>query len=63
MLDSSMDYKIQIDNEEPYDREFKNPQTYIPYAMRTDVLQQYQGPIAILQVTTDLIVPNKPKRD
>ena len=63
MLNSSIYYNTHIDNEEPYDREFKNHQTYIPYAMRTDALQQYQGPTAILPVTTDLIVPNKPKRD
>ena len=63
IFDNSIDYNKNIHNEEPYYREFKNAETYIPYAMRTDVPLQYQGPDAILPVTTDLIVPYKPKRD
>ena len=63
IFDNSIDYSTQIDDEEPYEREFKNPETYIPYAMRMNVPHQFQGPDAIIPVTTNVPEINKPKRD
>ena len=47
IFDNSIDYSTQINDEEPYDREFENPDTCIPYAMRMNVPHQFQGPDAI----------------
>ena len=63
IFDNSINNDKYKDNEAPYDREFKNPETYIPYAMRMNVPQQYQGADAIIPITPDIIVDNKPKRD
>ena len=63
IFDNSIDYSTQIDDEEPYEREFKNPETYIPYAMRMNVPHQFQGPDAIIPVTTNVPEIKKPKRD
>ena len=63
IFDNSINNDKNIDNEAPYDREFKNPETYIPYAMRMDVPHQYQGANAIIPITTDIVIDNKPKRD
>ena len=41
IFDNSIDYSNQISDEEPYDREFEIPDTYIPYAMRMNVPHQF----------------------
>ena len=38
---NSIDYNKNINNEEYYDPEIKNPETCIPFAMRTNIPQQY----------------------
>ena len=63
IFDNSINNDQYKDNEAPYDREFKNPDTYIPYAMRMNVPHQYQGADAIMPITPDIVIDNKPKRD
>ena len=62
IFDNSINNDKYIDDEAPYDREFKNPDTYIPYAMRNNVPIQYQGADAVIPITPDIVVDNKPKR-
>ena len=62
IFDNSIDYNSKIEDEEPYEREFMNPDTYIPFAMRMDVPEKYRGPNAIIPVQNDKIVNNKPIR-
>lgn len=62
IFDNSIDYETRITNEEPYDREFINPDTYIPYAMRNNVPEIYRGPDAIIPVPEEIIENNTPTR-
>jgi Reverse transcriptase (RNA-dependent DNA polymerase) len=62
IFDNSIEYNKNTEDEEPYEREFMNPDTYIPFAMRMDVPEKYRGPNAVLPVQPDKIVNNKPTR-
>lgn len=62
IFDNSIDYAKKVENEDPYDREFKNPETYIPYAMRMNVPENFQGPDAIIPVTEEIVIIDKPMR-
>lgn len=62
IFDNSIDYTTKTDNEEPYDREFNDPDSYIPFAMRMDVPEKYKGPDAVIPITQEIITINKPSR-
>ena len=62
IFDNSIDYTRRVEDEEPYEREFMNPDTYIPFAMRMDVPEKYRGPNAIVPVQIDKNVTHKPTR-
>ena len=62
IFDNSIDYTRRVKDEEPYEREFMNPDTYIPFAMRMDVPEKYRGPNAIFPVQIDKNVTHKPTR-
>jgi hypothetical protein len=53
---------ITLSNEEPYDREFNNPDSYIPYAMRMNVPDKFKGPNAIIPKVKEVIEINTPSR-
>ena len=46
IFDPSINFSVYTDNEEPYDREFKNPDHYIPFRNRNDAPSEFQGPNA-----------------
>lgn len=48
IFDNSIDYKNSEEDEEPYEREFANPESYIPFAMRMDVPEKYRGENAVI---------------
>ena len=63
IFDNSISYNTSIENEEPYEREFKDPESYIPYAMRMNVPDKFRGEDAILPVSdVPLSPPNIPLR-
>ena len=62
IFDNSIEYITQIENEEPYEREFKDPDTYVPFAMRNNVPDKYKGPDAVLPSQQHKIIINKPVR-
>ena len=62
IFDNSIEYNTHTENEEPYDREFNNPESYIPYAMRMNVPDKFKGPNAIIPKVDEVIEINKPTR-
>ena len=62
IFDNSTEYQTNIDNEEPYDREFQHPDTYIPYAMRMNFPEKFEGPDAIIPLTEEIVTDRIPKR-
>lgn len=63
IFDNSIEYKTSINDEEPYEREFKDPESYIPYAMRMNVPDKFRGEHALLPASiTPISPPNTPLR-
>ena len=46
IFDSSIDFKIYVDDEEPYDREFVNTDHYVPFLHRKAAPLELQGELA-----------------
>jgi Reverse transcriptase (RNA-dependent DNA polymerase) len=62
IFDNSIEYSRHKEDEEPYDREFNNPDSYIPYAMRMNVPDKFKGPNAIIPKVDEVIEINTPSR-
>ena len=62
IFDNSIEYAKSELNEEPFDREFESPDTYIPFAMRMKVPEKFRGPDAIIPKINEIIQLNKPER-
>lgn len=45
LFDAQMNFNVTTRDEEPYDREWKDPDSYVPFLMRAKAPVQLQGPV------------------